>query len=54
MGPCHGTFFRNIKRTGKRRCGVSFSPQTREIFKHGFEKERGTAPHQSFKAEAAN
>jgi hypothetical protein len=54
MGPCDGTFFRNVKRKGDWRCSVSFSPQTRKIFEDGFEKERGTAPHRSFKAEAAS
>jgi hypothetical protein len=53
MGPCDGTFFRHIKRKGKWRCGVSFSPQTREIFEDDFEKERGAAPQRSFNAEAA-
>jgi hypothetical protein len=43
MGPCDGTFFRNVKRTGKWRCGSS-SKQTTETFEDGFKKQRGTAP----------
>ncbi len=51
MGPFDGTFFRNVKRKGKWRCGVSFSPQTREALEDGFGKERGTAAAPVFQSQ---